>query len=306
MTSAPRLVVVGSANTDLVCTCAHLPAPGETILGGEFVQAAGGKGANQAVAAARLGAQVTFVARLGTDAFGDTALAGYAADGLDCTHVTRDPARPSGVALILVDQQAENVIVVAPGANAALTPAHVAAAEPAIRAADAVLAQLEVPLATVQAAADAAHAAGVRFLLNPAPMPADGLPAALLAATDVLIPNQPEAAALTGLPADSDDDAWVAALRRLGPPLVVLTQGARGALVVTPDNAFQVPAYPVTPVDTTAAGDAFCAAITVALARGADLRAATHQACAAGALTTTRRGAQPSLPSAGEVAELVG
>jgi ribokinase len=304
---APKVVVVGSANTDLVCLVKRLPAPGETVLGGRFVQAAGGKGANQAVAAARLGAEVTFIARLGDDTYGDDALAGYRREKIDTRFVGRDPQAPSGVALILVDEAAENVIAVAPGANESLAPAAIEAAAAAFEEAVVVLLQLEVPVATALAAARRGRAAGAQVVLNPAPMPPGGLDPELLAQIDVLTPNETEAAALVALPSGeaADDEALAAALRGLGLPTVVLTRGRRGALVVTADAHFAVAAPRVAAVDTTAAGDAFNGALAVALAEQRPLPTAVRRACAAGALAATKVGAQPSLPRRAELDRLL-
>jgi len=293
----PRIVVVGSANTDLVVRGERIPRPGETVLGGALVRAAGGKGANQAVAAARLGAAVSLVARVGDDDFGRDALAGYAREGIDISHCRVDPDAPSGVALILVDVHGENAIAVAPGANGRLSPADVDAAAPAIRSADLLLLQLETPLPTVLHAARTARAAGVPVLLDPAPAPPDGLPAELVALVSILKPNATEATRLAG----HADDAAAAARRLvgLGPGLVIVTLGADGALVATADGVGHVPAYPVRAIDSTAAGDAFTAALAVGLAEGRPPLEAARRAAAAGALAATRPGAQPSLPTRG-------
>ncbi|MCC7490755.1 MAG: ribokinase [Fimbriimonadaceae bacterium] len=284
---AAKLVVVGSANTDLVCQVPRLPQPGETVTGGTYFVAAGGKGANQAVAAARLGAAVTLVARLGDDSHGDAALAGYQTAGIDTRYLHRSPGA-SGVALILVQADGENLIAVAPGANARLTPADVASAAPAFAGAQAVLLQLEVPLPTVLAAARAGRAAGALVLLNPAPMPPDGLPPELLACCDVLTPNRGEAVALGGDPASLA-------------PLVVVTQGAAGALVHQHGVVTAVPAPVVAAIDAVGAGDAFNGALAVGLAEGLQPLAAVRRACVAGALAATRLGAQPALPTRAEV-----
>ena len=295
----PKIVVVGSSNTDMVVKADRIPAPGETVLGGAFVMVAGGKGANQAVAAARLGAEVSLVARLGADTLGDQAIAGYRNDGILTDLVVRDPDRPTGVALILVDAKGENSITVALGANEALLPDDVDRAADRIRAADAVVMQLEVPLAAVERAAAIAAAAGVPVILDPAPAPDGGLPASPLRNVTCLKPNESEAERLTGIPVVDTASAERAALvlRGLGPRIVIITLGSQGAVIVDDAGARHVPAYWVTAVDTTAAGDAFTGALAVALASGVALPEAVRQAAAAGAFAATRMGAQPSLPT---------
>ncbi len=299
----PKIVVVGSSNTDMVVKADRIPAPGETVLGGAFVMVAGGKGANQAVAAARLGAEVSLVARLGADTLGDQAIAGYRNDGILTDLVVRDPDRPTGVALILVDGKGENSITVALGANEALSPDDVDRAADRIRAADAVVMQLEVPLAAVERAAAIAAAAGVPVILDPAPAPDGGLPASLLRNVTCLKPNESEAERLTGIPVVDTASAERAALvlRGLGPRIVIITLGSQGAVIVDDAGARHVPAYWVTAVDTTAAGDAFTGALAVALASGVALPEAVRQAAAAGAFAATRMGAQPSLPTRAEL-----
>ncbi|MCW5852241.1 MAG: ribokinase [Anaerolineae bacterium] len=295
-----RVVVVGSANTDMIVQADRLPTPGETVLGGRFATAQGGKGANQAVAAARLGAHVTFVARLGQDALGEQAFAAYQTDGLDCTYMSRDPDQPSGVALILVDRHGENMIAVASGANAALSPTHVETARAAVQSADSLLTQLESPLATVAAALDLARSAGVRAILNPAP--ARSLPDTFLQGV-ILTPNETEVAQLTGLPVHNVEQAEAAARQLLdrGAAAVVVTLGRQGALLVTPSDVQLVPAFAVQAVDTTAAGDAFNGGLAVALSRGLALPEAVRDGNAVAALSVTRLGAQPSLPTQAEV-----
>ena len=292
-----RVTVVGSLNMDLVVRAPRIPRPGETIIGGEFRTVPGGKGANQAVAAARLGAQVAMVGRVGGDAFGGLLLENLAAAGVDHTFVTRDPQAATGVALIEVDDAGQNSIVVVSGANMRLAPADVEAAAAAIGAADVLLLQLESPLETVTRAAQVAHARGVTVILNPAP--ARPVPAGLLGLVDVLIPNESETALLTGLPVGDQEEAQAAAaaLRRMGVATVILTLGERGALLAYEGGAELFPAFDVTPVDTTAAGDAFVGGLAVALAEGRPLREAVRWGNAAGALATTRLGAQPSLPT---------
>ncbi len=299
-----RVVVVGSANTDMIVQAERLPGPGETVLGGHFATAQGGKGANQAVAAARLGAHVTFVARLGQDALGDQALAAYQADGIDCAYVSRDPDNPSGVALILVDGHGENMIAVASGANAALSPAHVEAARAAVQTADILLVQLEVPLATIAAALDLARANNTLVILNPAP--AQPLPDDLLRGV-ILTPNETEAAQLTGLPVGNAEQVEAAARRLLdrGAAAVVVTLGRQGALLVTLTQVELVPAFAVRAVDTTAAGDAFNGGLAAALSRGLSLPEAVRYGNAVAALSVTRLGAQPSLPTRDEVVKFL-
>lgn len=296
----PRIVVVGSSNIDMVVPVPHIPAPGETVLGGDFQMVPGGKGANQAVAAARLGARVTLVARLGEDVFAEASLANFAAAGIDTTHVRRDAGAASGVALIFVGPGGENSIAVAPGANARLSPEDVEAAEAEIAAADLLLLQLEVPLPTVERAVALAKRFRARVLLNPAP--ARAVPDDLIARVDLLTPNESEARALLGGPAGAKGpEAAAAALLRRGAGAVVVTLGKRGALLVTGEGQAEIPARPVTAVDTTAAGDTFSAALAVAWAEGRPLEAAAAWAAAAAALCVTRRGAQPSLPTRAEV-----
>ncbi len=297
-----QIVVVGSSNTDLVVRAPRLPRPGETILGGEFSQSAGGKGANQAVAAARLGGHVAFIARLGADTLGDTALAGFAADGIHTAHVVRDPDAPSGIALISVDAPTgENTIVVAGGANARLSPADVRAASSVLQQAAVLLCQLEVPLPTVQAALELAHAAHVITILNPAP--AQALPDALLRLVSLLTPNETEAALLTG---ESAPAQAAAALVARGVPVVLVTLGADGALLATREGTRHLPGFVVPHVaDTTAAGDCFSGALAVALAEGQAIQSAAQFANAAAALCVTRSGAQPSLPTRAEVARFL-
>ena len=288
-----KIVVVGSGNTDMVVKSPRIPLPGETVLGGQFVMVAGGKGANQAVAAARLGAEVSFVACVGDDLFGASALEGYQREGMDTRFVTRDPDAPSGVALIVVDEKGENSIVVAPGANHRLTPQRVRDATEAIRSADILVAQLEVPIESVLEAARIAHDAGVKVILNPAP--ACLLPEELLKLTDILTPNQTESQLLAGGEAPADELARL--LLGKGPSVVALTLGRSGVLLADSSGWRTIPARTVTPVDTTAAGDAFNGAFAVALAEEIALEDAVRFAQAAAALSVTRMGAQPSLPT---------
>jgi ribokinase len=293
---AASIAVVGSLNMDLVIRSPRIPGPGETIIGGEFLMAPGGKGANQAVAAARLGARVSMVGRVGQDAFGAALLESLTADGVDRAHVARDEKAATGVALIVVDDAGENSIVVSSGANMRLSPADLEAASSVIAAANVLILQLEVPLETVIRSAELARAHGVKVALNPAP--ARPLPAELAGMVDVLVPNESEAAILTGQPVQPQAGAASAAeaLLRSGVGTVILTLGDRGALLARGGKAQLCPAFTVEPVDTTAAGDAFVAGLSVALAEGKGYGEAVRWGNAAGALATTKLGAQPSLP----------
>jgi ribokinase len=301
-----QVIVVGSANVDLVVQTPHIPNPGETILGRDFVMALGGKGANQAVGAARLEADVAFVARVGQDIFGDECLEGYAKEGIALDFVRRDDEKATGVALIAVAEGGENSIVVASGANMQVTPDDVAAAEAAFETADILLLQLEVPIETDIAAARLAHKHNVRVVLNPAP--AQPLPAELLELVDVITPNRIEAAQLMEMPESEvqgmSDEELAKSVLGLGPSEAVITLGAEGALAAGPWGWTRVPAFKITPVDTTAAGDAFNAGLVVALGRG-DLAQAVRYASACGALAATKMGAQPSLPDAAAVEALL-
>lgn len=293
----PKIVVVGSSNTDLVVQVPYFPAPGETILGDDFLMARGGKGANQAVAAARLGADVTFVSRLGQDSFGEMALKACEAEQINTDFISFDEEKASGVALIMVDQDGENVIAVAGGANNTLMPDDVIAAEPAIKKADCVLLQLEIPLETVKTAVTLANKHNTLVILNPAPaMP---LPPELLQAIDILTPNETEAAILGLVDSNSFDDNQH--VHQSGIKTIVMTLGSKGALLIQDGLKQQIPAYPISVVDTTAAGDGFNGALAVGLANGRSLPDAVDFANAAGALAASKAGAQPSLPTLAEV-----
>ena len=290
------IVVIGSSNTDMIVQTPHIPKPGETILGGTFNTAAGGKGANQAVACARAGGRVTFVARVGNDMFGKQALTGFKQDGIDVKYVTRDDSAPSGVALIIVDDTGENSIAVASGANGNLSVSDVEDAAESIRKAGIVLMQLETPIETIEAAADLAAKNGVQVILNPAP--AQSLSDALLKQISILTPNETEAEMLTGIGVQNEADAARAAqaLVDKGVTSVIITLGAAGAFVHSEAFAGMVPGFKVNPVDTTAAGDTFNGILAVALAEGKTLTEAVTFAHAAAALSVTKLGAQPSAP----------
>jgi ribokinase len=302
--SAPKIVIVGSINTDIVLQVAALPRPHETILGKGSQTVVGGKGLNQAVAAARLGADVAMVAAVGDDAFGATARAHLAANGVDTTHVTAVAATPTGTAHILVAEDGANCIVVTPGANAALTPAMVEAASAVIAAADALIVQLEVPLATVGAALKIARQHGVRTVLNPAP--ADRTALALFPLADLVTPNETELASLTGIDGLSDAalHAGLHDLRQHGAREVLVTLGPRGSATLVDGTLMFQPAFPVTVVDTTGAGDIFNAALVCELARGRCMLRAMAFASAASALSVSRVSAD-SAPSRDDVEALL-
>ena len=299
--TAPKIVVVGSSNTDMVVKMDRIPKPGETRLGGEFMTSAGGKGANQAVAAARAGASVTFVARVGRDGFGEQAVGGFLKEGIRTEYIVRDKASPSGVALIFVGADSDNSIAVASGANGKLSPADVRKAKPALAGAGALLVQLETPLQTVRAAIELAGKAGVPVILNPAP--AQPLSDDLLQMVSVLTPNESEAELLTGLLIRSRKDAQKAAglLLARGVKTVVITLGSRGALLADREQMRFVPGFRVRAVDATAAGDTFNGALAVALAEGKSGIEAIRFAHAAAALSVTRPGAQTSAPTRREI-----
>lgn len=299
--ATPKIIVVGSSNTDMIIKLDRIPKPGETILGGEFVTAAGGKGANQAVGAARAGGQVTFIARVGEDMFGERAVAGFVQDGIDVRCVLRDKSAPSGVALIFVAKDGENSIAVAGGANARLSPADVRKAKSTFSDASILVMQLETPLPTVEAAARLGKWAGLRTILNPAP--ARELPGSLLKLISILTPNESEAELLTGIKVNNEATAAKAAakLQRRGVPTVIVTLGAKGAYVAGKGVNQMVPGFKVKPVDTTAAGDVFNGALAVALAEGKPLAEAVRFANAAAAISVTRMGAQPSAPTRKEI-----
>ena len=301
----PHIVVVGSVNVDMVVKGPRLPVPGESVVGERFVMASGGKGANQAVAAARLGARVSLIAKVGGDVFGDEAIENFRREGIDVNGVLRDADNPTGVALILVDAAGENLISVATGANNALTPEEVSRAADRIRAADVLMLQLETPLETVCRAAEIAAAAGVPVILNPAP--AASLPDRLWPHLTCLTPNESEAEWLTGVAVGDEAGARRAAAKLLakGVRAVVVTL-ARGALLVDCRGALLVPSRTVDAVDATAAGDAFNGGLAWALASGRDLPTAVRQACLIGALSATRLGAQPSLPTYEEFLRFAG
>jgi ribokinase len=293
----PRLFVVGSTNMDLIVRARRLPAAGETVLGEDLRRVAGGKGANQAVAAARLGATVSFVGNVGNDSFGVELRAGLHAEGIDTSHLATIE-RASGVALIVVDSHGENLIAVGSGANAAVSPAQVERALSALAADDVVLLQLEIPLDAIAAAGQSARRAGARVVLNAAPTTDDPRLTDLLRLTSILIVNQGEAQALSL--ADEPANA-ASSLRQRGPETVIVTLGGDGLVLASRTGITRLPARRVEVVDTTAAGDAFCGAFAAALLDGRSPEQGAATANLAAALATTRLGAQPSLPTLAEV-----
>ncbi|WP_314412153.1 ribokinase [Streptomyces kroppenstedtii] len=291
------LLVVGSANADLVVAVERRPGAGETVLGSDLALHPGGKGANQAVAAARLGARTALLARVGDDAHGRLLLDSQRAAGVDTSGVLVGGA-PTGVALITVDPSGDNSIVVSPGANGRLTPDDIRAASALITASRVVSTQLEIPLETVEELVRGLRP-GTRFVLNPSP-PRE-LPAAVLAVCDPLIVNEHEARVVLGADADATPEEWAGALLALGPRSVVVTLGDEGALVADASGTARVPAVKVTAVDTTGAGDSFTAALAWRLGAGESLTASAAYAARVGAVAVTRQGAQASFPTAEEV-----
>lgn len=301
----PKIVVVGSSNTDMIVKLPHLPRPGETVINGSFAMAPGGKGANQAVAAARAGGDVTLLTKVGTDLCGSQSLEGFRKEGINTEFVGMDSTSPSGVALIFVGELGENSIGVASGANGKFQPSDLSQALDLISNADILLVQLEIPLATVDAAIRCAAQAGVRVILNPAP--ARTLDADMLRHVSVITPNHAEAEALSEVPLVNDKSLEDAAkiLLSKGIGAVVITLGARGVFLAH-DGAFKfIHAFDVKPVDTTAAGDVFNGALAVALGEGWKLEEAVRFANAAGALSVQKIGAQPSAPQRAEILELL-
>lgn len=303
-----NVVVVGSSNTDMIIQMKTIPRPGETLLGGKFSIAPGGKGANQAVGAARAarpGTQVIFVAKVGKDIFGEQAITGFKKDKIQTDYVFQDSNNPSGVALIFVADDGKNSIAVASGANSALSPADVKKASQAIKNADILVLQLETPLETVQAAIEIADQFGVPIILNPAPV--QKLPPEILRKVTILTPNEIEAETLTGIAVKNKTTAAQAAqiLHDFGIPIVIITLGAKGAYLSTPTVKQMIKPFAVKAVDTTAAGDIFNGALAVSLSEDTGLLEAVHFASAAAALSVTKLGAQPSAPKRREIIDLL-
>jgi ribokinase len=301
----PAILVVGSSNTDMVIRAEHLPAPGETILGGVFFMNPGGKGANQAVAAARLGGNVTFICKTGNDIFGRQSVQLFQDEGINTSYLLSDPKNPSGVALITVDSDAENCIVVASGANAELSPADLLKAQEVIQKSAIVLMQLEIPIDTVEYVAKTAAGSNIKVLLNPAP--ARELSEELLRNISIITPNKTEAEMISGIQIKDMETAALAAkaIKDKGVETVILTLGNKGALVLHEGVSTIIAALKVDAVDTTAAGDVFNGALAVALSEGKSVTDATSFACKAAAISVTRMGAQTSAPFRREAEEFV-
>ena len=297
----PKVAVVGSFNMDLVIKTERRPQKGETLIGEEFGMFIGGKGANQAIAASRLGADVTMIGRLGADLFGDTFFSEFARENIDTSFVVRDAEAGTGVASPVIDADGDNSIIIVPRANMRLDVEDVERASHKIADADVLLIQLEVPIESSKRAAEIAQANGVQIILNPAP--ACELPDSFLGLIDVLVPNEVETEFLTKVMVADDEGARLAAqvLFEKGISTIVLTLGNRGALLLTSQRSQLVPAYNVKVVDTTAAGDAFCGALATALASGDQIENGVAFANATGALAVTVLGAAPSMPTAEQV-----
>lgn len=291
------IIVFGSINIDLVATTPRLPVAGETLLGRDFFKAPGGKGANQAVASARLGTPTYMVGRVGADSFGTELLDSLQASGVQTDNVFVDETVSSGVAMITVDVRGENQILVIPGANGRVNQEDVKRLSRLLPEATALLLQFEIPMSAVVAAAKAAREAGVTVILDPAPVQSD-VPDELYSLVDIITPNEVEAAQLVGFPVDGEESATKAAavLRQRGVKNAIAKLGAKGVLCVTQEETFFIPSFPVHTVDTTAAGDAFNGGLAAALHQGLSLRQAVVWGAAAGALTAMKLGAQPSLP----------
>jgi ribokinase len=296
-----KIIVVGSTNMDMVVKTSHIPAHGETVLGGSFFMNPGGKGANQAVAVARLGGEVIFISKMGNDVFGKQSFQLFDEEGIDTMYILSDDELPSGVALITVDNAGENSIVVAPGANANLLPADILAALAEIDQASIVLMQLEIPLETVKFIVQYLSSKNVQVILNPAP--ATILPSELLTHIDIITPNKTEASMLSGIEVMDIETAKKAAqiIHEMGVKNVVVTMGPLGAVTFYNNEFHIVPAQQVETVDTTAAGDVFNGALAVSLSEGKELIDAVRFACEAAAVSVTRLGAQSSIPYRNEL-----
>ena len=291
-----KIVVIGSSNTDMVIKAERFPSPGETIIGNTFMMNPGGKGANQAVAAARMGGDVTFITKTGNDIFGKQSIEQYNAEGIRTDCIFSDPENPSGVALIAIDANGENSILVASGANGTLSVGDIETVKSEIETAGLLVMQLEIPIETVEYAAEIASQNGVKVILDPAP--AQSLSSRLLQQLYIITPNSTEAERLTGVHVHDRESAERAAdcLNKQGVEIVIITLGADGALVKDGDQYHHIPAEKVKAIDTTAAGDTFNGALCVGLSEGLNIVDAVKMACKVSAIAVTRMGAQSSIP----------
>ena len=298
-----NIIVIGSCNTDMVIKADRLPVPGETVMGGSFMMNPGGKGANQAVAAARLKGNVYFIAKTGNDLFGKRSIEQYEDEGIHVENIYSDPTLPSGVALIMVDVNGENSIAVASGANGSLSPEDIRKAQPVIEKGDILLMQLEIPIETEEYAAQIASEQGIKVILNPAP--ARALSNKLLQNLYMIIPNETEAEILSGIKVTDWESARKAAdiISAKGVDIVVITMGSKGALIKENNEYHEVSVPKVKAVDTTAAGDSYVAGLAVALSRGDSLDEAVELARRVSNIVVTRNGAQPSIPTFEELEE---
>lgn len=301
-----RIAVIGSINTDMVVRSTEIPKPGQTLMGHSFITTGGGKGANQAVAAARLGGEVSLIARIGADAFGEISLENFKKEKINTAHVYTDQNAPSGIAIIVVDDKGENVIVVAPGANTLLNEDDIQKAEDTIKNADIVLLQLEIPMNTVAEGVNLAKKYKRTVILNPAP--ASAIPEDILQQIDIITPNQTEALSLTGITITNVTSAQQACdiLHDKGISTVIITMGEQGAYLSSGNDKQMVAGYNAgKAIDTVAAGDTFCGGLAIAIAEGKSLYEAIQFANAAAALSVTKAGAQASIPNREEVTNLL-
>lgn len=298
-----KIIVIGSSNTDMVIKAEHLPKPGETVMGGSFLMTHGGKGANQAVAIARLGGHAIFICKVGDDMFGNNTINMLREEGIETTYVGRTCERPSGVALINVDRKGENTIVVASGANSILSVDDIKKAELEMKEASIAVMQLETPIDTLIYAAEVAKKNRMTVILNPAPALKEPLPNELLKNVDILIPNVTEAEIISGMNINDEDSARKAILNIIskGVSTVIITMGAKGAIAYEKEELFHIPAFKVEAIDTTAAGDTFCGALCVALSENRSLKEAICFASKASSISVTRMGAQMSIPMRDEI-----
>lgn len=303
MNEKKKILVIGSANTDMVISAEHFPKPGETLIGHDFMTNHGGKGANQAVAAARLGGYTAFICKLGDDSFGHSTMEMLEKEGIDVSHSSFSDKASSGVALICTIPSGENSIIIDSGTNALLSPDDMIAAEPLFADAAVVLMQLETPIETVIKAAELGKKHGACVILNPAPAPTSPLPEALLRNVDLLIPNETEAEYIAGVNIQTDEDVATVMdkIQKLGVKNVIITEGYKGVYARIDGKLVKVPAFKVKAVDTTAAGDTFCGALCVSLCKGNNLEEAILFANKASSISVTRRGAQISMPYLNEV-----